>query len=324
MRGLTSALRGLLLALAALLLPHLATAQDVLPIPALSARVIDQTGTLNASQRGQLEARLADFEREAGTQLVVLIVPTTAPEDIASYAFRLADQWKLGRRDVGDGLLLVVAKNDRRVRIEVAKTLEGAIPDLAAKRVIDQAITPAFRAGNFAGGLMAAVDELQALVKAEKLPAPASAPEGWSGSTSTAQRGGDQGFQLEDLALFFFIGVPVLGAVLTAMLGRKLGALATGGAAGGLAWLFSASLMLAGAAALLALVLVGVLGIGSSGRRGGGGRGGRGGGGFGGPPIIFPGGGWGGGGGGWGGGGGGGFRSGGGGDFGGGGASGSW
>jgi uncharacterized protein len=300
----------------AALLPASAAAQDVLPIPALSARVIDQTGTLGAAQREQLEARLAEFERQAGTQLVILLVPTTAPEDIASYAFRVADQWKLGRRDVGDGLLLVVAKNDRRVRIEVAKTLEGAIPDLAAKRVIDQAITPAFRAGNFAGGLQAAVDELQALVRAEKLPAPASAPEGWSGSTSTPR--GDQGLQLDDLALFFFIGVPVLGAVLTAMLGRKLGALATGGAAGGLAWLFSASVLLAGAAALLALVLVGVLGIGSSGRRGsGGGRGGWGGG----PPIIFPGGGWGGGG---GGGGGGGFRSGGGGDFGGGGASGNW
>jgi uncharacterized protein len=316
MRRLPSVLLGALLALTALLLPRLAAAQDVLPVPALTARVIDQTGTLSTAQREQLEARLAGFERQAGTQLVILLVPTTAPEDIASYAFRVADQWKLGRRDVGDGLLLVVAKNDRRVRIEVAKTLEGAIPDLAAKRVIDQAVTPAFRAGNFAGGLQAAVDELEALVRAEKLPAPASAPQGWSGSTSAPR--GDQGLQLDDLALFFFIGVPVLGAVLTAMLGRKLGALATGGAAGGLAWLFSASVLLAGAAALLALVLVGVLGIGSSGRRGGGGRGGWGGG----PPIIFPGGGWGGGGG--RGGGGGGFSSGGGGDFGGGGASGNW
>jgi uncharacterized protein len=316
MRRLPSVLLGVLLALTALLLPRLAAAQDVLPVPALTARVIDQTGTLSTAQREQLEARLAGFERQAGTQLVILLVPTTAPEDIASYAFRVADQWKLGRRDVGDGLLLVVAKNDRRVRIEVAKTLEGAIPDLAAKRVIDQAVTPAFRAGNFAGGLQAAVDELEALVRAEKLPAPASAPQGWSGSTSAPR--GDQGLQLDDLALFFFIGVPVLGAVLTAMLGRKLGALATGGAAGGLAWLFSASVLLAGAAALLALVLVGVLGIGSSGRRGGGGRGGWGGG----PPIIFPGSGWGGGGG--RGGGGGGFSSGGGGDFGGGGASGNW
>jgi uncharacterized protein len=310
-----------LLTLAALLLPRLAAAQDVLPVPALTARVIDQTGTLGAGQREQLQARLAQFEREVGTQLVVLMVPTTAPEDIAAYAFRVADQWKLGRRDVGDGLLLVVAKNDRKVRIEVAKALEGAIPDLAAKRVIDQAITPAFRAGDFSRGLLSAVDALEALVRAEKLPSPASSPDGWSGAHADAPRGAERGLQLEDLGLFFFIGVPVVGALLTGMLGRKLGALATGGATGGLAWLFGGSLLLAGAAALVALVLVGVLGIGASGRRGRGRRGGWGGG----PPIIFPGGGWGGGGGGgWGGGGGGGFSSGGGGDFGGGGASGDW
>jgi uncharacterized protein len=311
----------LLALLSILLLPRWAAAQDVLPVPALSARVIDQTGTLGAGQRQALETRLADFERATGTQLVILMVSTTAPEDIAAYAQRVGDQWKIGRRDVGDGLLLVVAKNDRRVRIEVAKTLEGAIPDLAAKRVIDRAITPAFRAGDFAGGLRAAVDELAGLVRAEKLPPPASAPDGWSSAHSGSARGAERGLQWDDLGLFFFIGVPVIGAVLTAMLGRKLGALATGGAAGGLAWLFGGSLLLAAAAAVLALVLVGVLGIGSAGRRGGGGRGGWGGG----PPIIFPGGGWGGGGGRWGGGGGGGgFSSGGGGDFGGGGASGNW
>jgi uncharacterized protein len=204
------------------------------------------------------------------------------------------------------------------VRIEVAKTLEGAIPDLAAKRVIDRAITPAFRAGDFAGGLRAAVDELAALVRAEKLPAPASSPDGWSGAHSGSTHEAERGLQWDDLAIFFFIGVPVLGAILTAMLGRKLGSLATGGAAGGLAWLFGGSLVLALVAGVVALVLVGVLGVGSAGRRGRGGRGG-----LGGVPIIFPGGG---GGGGWssGGGGGGGFSSGGGGDFGGGGASGNW
>ncbi|NML13782.1 TPM domain-containing protein [Azohydromonas caseinilytica] len=318
MRRLLGVLMTLLAALCALL-PGTAAAQDVLPVPALSARVIDQTNTLNAAQRQALESRLAAFESQLGTQLVVLLVPSTAPEDIAAYAQRVADTWKIGRRDVGDGLLLVVAKNDRRVRIEVAKALEGAIPDLAARRIIDRAITPAFRAGNFAGGLQAATDELEALVRAEKLPTPASAPDGWSVSTSGGERGADSGLQFGDLALFFFLGVPVIGAVLTAMLGRKLGTLVTGGAVGGLAWLFSASVLLALVAAVVALVLVGVLGIGSSGRRGGGGRGG-----WGGPPIIFPGGGWGGGGGGFGGGGGGGFRSGGGGDFGGGGASGSW
>ena len=320
MRRLLGVLLTLLAALCALL-PGTAAAQDVLPVPALSARVIDQTSTLNAAQHQALETRLAAFESQLGTQLVVLLVPSTAPEDIAAYAQRVADTWKIGRRDVGDGLLLVVAKNDRRVRIEVAKALEGAIPDLAAKRVIDRAITPAFRAGDFAGGLRAAVDELAELVRAEKLPAPASSPEGWSGAHSGSPRDAERGLQLQDLGLFFFIGVPVIGAILTGMLGRKLGAVATGGATGGLAWLFGGSLVLAIAAAVVALVLVGVLGIGSAGRRVAR-RGHRSG--LGGMPIIFHGGGWGGGGGGWGGGGGGGFSSGGGGDFGGGGASGNW
>src|SRR6185369_7883677 len=117
-----------------------ARAQDVLPVPPLSDRVIDQTGTLSPAQRSALVDKLATLERELGTQLVILIVPTTQPEDIAAYAQRVADQWKIGRREVGDGLLLVVAKNDRGVRIEVAKTLEGAVPDLAARQIIDRAI----------------------------------------------------------------------------------------------------------------------------------------------------------------------------------------
>jgi uncharacterized protein len=127
-----------------LLAPGAARAQDVLPVPVLTARVIDQTGTLDTVQRAALEGKLEAFEREAGPQIVVLIVPSTAPEDIAAYAQRIADSWKIGRREVGDGLLIVVAKNDRRVRIEVAKALEGAIPDLAARQIIQDAITPAF------------------------------------------------------------------------------------------------------------------------------------------------------------------------------------
>jgi uncharacterized protein len=281
-------------------------AQELQPVPALSARVIDQTATLNDAQRAALEAKLAAFEREAGSQIVVVIVATTLPEDIADYAQRLGDAWKIGRRDVGDGLLIVVAKNDRKVRIAPAKTLEGAIPDIVAKQIIDTAITPAFRAGDFAGGLNKAVDQISARVRGEALPAPAQ------GTRAQAK----PGLQLEELAMFFFIGVPVLGAVLTGMFGRKLGALATGGAAGGIGWWLSASALLAGAAGLIALVLVGVLGIGAA-RRG---RSGFGNGG----PIIWGGGGGGGFGGGGGGGGGGGFSSGGGGDFGGGGASGDW
>jgi uncharacterized protein len=278
-----------------------ALAQDVLPVPALTARVIDQTGTLSEPQRAALESKLAAFEQSAGTQIVVLMVPTTQPEDIAAYAFRVADSWKIGRREVGDGLLIVVAKSDRQLRIEVAKALEGAVPDLAARQIIDRAITPAFRAGDYAGGLSAGVDGLIARVKGEGLPLP----------DARAAPGRDEG-SWEQLLMFLFVGVPVVGGVLSKLLGRKLGSLVTAGGTGFVAWLFSASLWVAGIAAFVALLVVGVLGIGAlSGLARGSGRGGRGG----------PGG-WGGGG--FGGGGGGGFGSGGGGNFGGGGASGRW
>src|SRR6218665_339929 len=303
---LTLCLAGLLLALG---LP--ARAQDVLPVPALTGRVIDATGTLTAPQRAALEAKLAGFETEAGPQMVVLIVPTTAPEDIASFAQRVADHWKIGRREVGDGLLLIVARNDRKVRIEVAKALEGAVPDLAARQIIQSAITPAFKADDYAGGLNRAVDQLQARVRGEHLPAPASRPP---------RPAADDGMGFEELGALFFIGVPVLGAGLTGVFGRKLGSPATGGAAGAVGWFVGGGLLMAGVAAFAALVLVGVLGIGATRRSGG--RSGLGRGGMAIPPII-----WGGGGGsssGWGGGGGGGFSSGGGGDFGGGGASGDW
>jgi uncharacterized protein len=273
-------------------------AQDVLPVPPLTAHVIDQTATLSSAQQQALEAKLAAVETQRGSQLVVLIVPTTLPEDIAAYAQRVGEAWKIGRHDVGDGLLIVVAKNDRRVRIEVAKALEGAVPDLAAKRIISEQISPAFKAGDYAGGLNLAVDKLSARIAGEGLAEPAP------------RRGSDaqQGFDLQDLAIFMFVGVPIIGAALTGMFGRKFGSLLTGGAAGGIGWWLTTSALLGGVAGLIALVLVGVIGIGAS-------RGGRSGG-----PVIWGGG----GGGGWGSGGGGGFSSGGGGDFGGGGASGSW
>ena len=277
-------------------------AQDVQPVPLLSGRVIDQTATLTAPQAQALSAKLDAVERERGSQLVVLIVATTLPEDIASYAQRVGEAWKIGRKDVGDGLVIVVAKNDRKVWITVAKSLEGAVPDLAAKQIVDERVVPAFRAGDYAGGLNAAVDRLAARIGTEGLPEPTSRP--------TAQKG-SQGFNLEDMAIFFFVAVPIIGAVLTGIFGRKLGSLVTASAVGGLGWLLTTSALIAGGAAVVALVLVGVLGVGS--RRSGGG------------PVIWGGGGGGGGGGfGSGGGGGGGFSSGGGGDFGGGGAGGSW
>lgn len=304
----------LLLAFAALLLALSGVrAQDVQPVPALTARVLDQAGVLSAPDRAALEARLAAVEREKGSQLVVLTVPTTAPEDIAAYAQRVGEAWKLGRREVGDGLLIVVAVQDRRVNIQVAKALEGAIPDLAASRIIATEITPRFRAGDYAGGLSAAVDRLAERIGQEGLPLPpAPGDAGWH------PPGGGGGLDLEDLAVFLFVAVPLVGGVLTAIFGRRLGSLLTAGAAGGIGWWITTSLLVAAGVGLAALVLVGLFGIGAA-RRAGGRRAGRGL-----PPVI-----WGGGhhGGGWssgGGGFGGGFGSGGGGDFGGGGASGSW
>lgn len=300
----------LLAAGVALLASGSAQSQDLLPVPALSGRVIDQTATLSEAQRQALESKLASLERESGSQVVVLLVPTTQPEDIASYAQRVGDAWKIGRREVGDGVLIVSAQGDRKVRIAVAKTLEGAIPDLAAKRIIGEQITPAFKAGDFAGGLNLAIDQLAKRIRGEALPAP-------RGESGQAARSGSHDWS--QFAMFFFIGVPLIGAMLTATLGRKFGSLLTGGAAGGAAWFLSASVALAAAAGLLAVVLVGVLGIGASratagGRRGSGWAG----------PVIWGGTGGGGGGSSGGGSGGGGFSSGGGGDFGGGGASGDW
>ncbi|QPF72023.1 YgcG family protein [Roseateles sp. DAIF2] len=290
----------------------LAAAQELRPVPVLTGRVIDSTGTLTQAQRQALDAKLAAFEREAGPQIVILMLAGTAPEDITDYTQRVGDAWKLGRREVGDGVLIVVAKDERKVRIAVAKALEGAVPDLAARQIIQQAIAPAFKKGDYAGGLNLALDQLQARIRGEQLPAPPQQRERPTGGT---------GFDIEELAALFFIAVPVLGAILTGIFGRKLGSLATGGAAGVVGWFFSTSVLIAGLAGVAALVLVGVLGIGAA-RRGVRGSSGYSGG-HGGGPII-----WGGGGGGWSGGGGsdsgGGFSSGGGGDFGGGGASGDW
>jgi uncharacterized protein len=303
----------LIAAVCSSVLGRAAWAQSEQAVPGLTARVIDQTGTLSNDQRSALDTKLAAFEARSGPQIVVLLVPGTQPEDIAAYAQRVADQWKIGRREVGDGVLLLVAKNERRVRIEVAKALEGAIPDLAARQIIDQQIRPAFRADDYAGGLNRAVDALIARIGGEALPAPATP----SGTGSGGALG--SGLQMEELGLFFFIAVPLFGAMLTGIFGRRFGSLLTSGASGTLAWWFTSSVGLALAAGVGALLVVGLFGIGSAARRGG--RGGGGG------PWIGTGGLGGGlGGGSWGGGSsdGGGFSSGGGGDFGGGGASGDW
>lgn len=275
-------------------------AQSIQPVPALSSHVIDTTATLSPAQQQALDSKLIAFEASSGTQLVVLLVPSTAPEDIASYANRVGNAWRIGRKDVGDGLILLIAKNERALRIEVAKTLEGAIPDVMAKRVIDQAIAPRFKEGDFAGGIDAGLEQLMGLVRGEALPAPA---------TTAVRSQAQAGFQWMDLAVFLFFAVAVGGSMARRVLGNKLGSLLTGGIAGGLVLFVTSSLLLAGLAALAALVLTLLSSLNtynpnrhSSSWSGSGGRGG-----------------------GWSSGsGGGGFSSGGGGNFGGGGASGGW
>jgi uncharacterized protein len=265
------------------------------PIPPIG-RVVDRSGTLTAEQTASLERMLEAFEKRKGSQIALLMVPSTAPEAIEQYALRAAEQWKLGRKGVDDGALLVVAKDDRAMRIEVGYGLEGALNDATAKRIIAEVITPRFREGDFFGGLSAGVDRMIRVIDGEPLPAP---PRG----RPAAQGGG-----LFELLPMLFIAALVGGGVLRAMLGRAVGSAATGGAVGFLAWLLAGTLLAGIVAGGLAFVFT-LLGGGGRGR-GGFPLGGLGGGGFGRR-------------GGFGGGFGGGFRGGGGG-FGGGGASGRW
>ena len=285
-----------------------AAAQPLVAVPPLSERVIDLTGTLTAVESQNLIAKLAAFEAEAGPQIVVLMVPTTQPEDIASFAQRVGETWKIGRRDVGDGLLVVVAKNDRKLWIAPAKALEGAVPDLAARKIVTEQISPRFKSGDYAGGIDAGVDALISRIKGENLPAPTARDRSRSAEGF--------GFAPLELLLFAFVALPILATVLRGMFGRGLGSVAAGAAGGGIAWFVTQSLLFAGIGGVIGFGLALLGGLGSRFARtssrnsggwvgGSGWTGGMGGGGFGG-------------------GGGGGFSSGGGGDFGGGGAGGDW
>jgi uncharacterized protein len=281
-------------AVALLAVPALAAA-DV-AVPPLKAHVTDLTGTLSAPQIQDLESRLSDFERSKGSQVAVLLLPTTQPETIEQYSIRVADAWKIGRARVDDGAILIVAKDDRKLRIEVGRGLEGAIPDAVAKRVVSDVIAPHFRGGDFYGGISAGTDALIQLIEGEPLPAP-------SGQAPVQSLHGDP-FQLVIVLVFAAF---ILGSVFSRLIGRSLGAVATGGIIGMLVWVLAGVLVAAAVSGFLAFVLVLLSGAFSL----GGGRGGWPGGGFGGGG--FGGGGFGGGG-----------FSGGGGGFSGGGASGSW
>jgi uncharacterized protein len=287
-------------------------AQALAPIPPLTERVVDTTLTLGSQERADLIAKLKAFEDRKGSQIAVLVVASTQPEDITSYALRAAQAYKVGRAGVGDGILIVVAKDDRRVRIDVAKALEGAVPDVSAGRIVRDTFRPAFRDGQYAQGLSQGVDQLIALVDGEALPEPER-----NGNASVPGTQVFGGFSWFDLGIFLFMAVFVGGSVLRGMFGRGFGSLLTGGLGGGVAWWLTSSVLIGVVAGSVALVVSLFAALGSAlsqaGRRSSRSRGGWD------VPIIFSGGG---GGGGFGGGGG--WSSGGGGDFGGGGASGDW
>jgi uncharacterized protein len=296
----------LVVLLALLLACAIAQAQQLAAIPPLTSPVIDTTMTLDAATKQQLEAQALALQQRKGSQLQVLVVPTTEPEDIAQYAVRAFDQYQLGRKGTNDGVLLVVAKDDRRARIEVGYGLEGAIPDAIAIRVITEYMTPKFRAGDFNGGLIDATAALVKLIDGEALPAPLA-------EQRPHRQGGGSGFLF---ALFAaFIVAQVARAFLNPVPSFLRGILG-GAAAGGVAWLISSLVLVGGLGGLIGF-LVGLASLPRGRQAGHGGWGGFGGGGG------WGGGGFGGGGGGFGGGGGGGW-SGGGGMSGGGGASGSW
>jgi uncharacterized protein len=257
-------------AIVALLMGWAFAASADVAVPPLSGRVVDQTGTLSSGDIASLTQTLKNLELRKGSQVAVLIVPTTQPETIEQYSIQVAEAWKIGRKKIDDGALLVVAKNDRKLRIEVGYGLEGALNDVTAKRIIDEVITPKFRGGDFAGGISAGVDRIIGVIDGEPLPAPAEAPSqqvnfAWVNNINPG------------IALF---GIVFMGGILRALLGRLMGAATTGGIVGLVAWFLAASLSMSLFAGIIVFVIAlvvdmtspqGSSGSGSGGWSGGGG-----------------------------------------------------
>ena len=271
-------------------------------IPALTQRVTDLAATLTLPERQALEAKLAAWEQATGNQLAVLTVPSTKPEPIEAYSIRVADAWKIGRKGNDNGALFLVAKDDKKMRIEVGYGLEGSLTDATARRIIAETVAPYFREMQFAAGINAGVDQIIAVVnKGEPLAV----------RPATPARRADSGFPFDAVLILLFVVVPVLGSMLRRIFGKALGSTVGAGVVGAAAWFVAGSLAIAIVAAIVAFIVMLMFGLGSGlARRGGG--------------VWLPSGGGGWGGGGWSGGGGGGGFSGGGGGFGGGGASGGW
>jgi uncharacterized protein len=268
--------RWLVALLALLVVSWLTPALAEVAVPTLKARVTDLTNTLTPAQAASIEQQLLALEQRKGSQLAVLIVPTTQPEAIEQYSLRVVEAWKLGRKGVDDGALLIIAKNDRTLRIEVGYGLEGVIPDAVAKRVIAETIVPYFKQNDFAGGIQAGITQLIKLVDGEPLPPPKTQ---------------SQNDKSDPMSMLFIvvIAAAVIGQVLSAVFGRFVGSGLAAAAVGGLGWLALGSVLMAGLAALVVFIavfsginLAGLIGGFGGGRSGGSGGFGGGGGGFGG------------------------------------------
>jgi uncharacterized protein len=208
----------------ALLLGWIFPALALVAVPQLTGRVVDQTGTLSSGDIAQLSQKLADLQTRKGSQIAVLIVPTTDGEAIEQFSLRVAEAWKIGRKKIDDGALLVVAKNDRRLRVEIGYGLEGVLTDVTSKRIIDEIITPKFKSGDFAGGISAGIDKMIGLINGEKLPEPE--PSHWDGD----------GFNFDVFNPFWLFFAFVISGIFRSMLGRLIGSIATGGAVALLVW----------------------------------------------------------------------------------------
>jgi uncharacterized protein len=231
----------------ALLLVWTSAAIAEVAVPPLSGRIVDLTGTLSSDFMGQQSARLKDLETQKGSQVAVLIVPTTLPETIEQYSIRAAEAWKIGRRKIDDGALLVIAKNDRKLRIEVGYGLEGGLTDVTARRIIDEVIVPRFKAGDFEGGVDAGLTRMIGVIDGESLPVPK--PEA------------EHGLDFDWNTFWAFLGAAMIGgSFLRAMFGRLIGSALVGSIAGVIAWFFAGSLipsLLIGAVAFLAALILG-------------------------------------------------------------------
>lgn len=238
---------GLLLCCTLLLFMAGSVHAELVAIPALESRVTDLTQTLSPAEQNQLEAKLANFEQQKGSQIAVLIVPTTQPEDIAQYSIRVAESWKIGREKQDDGILVLIAKSDKKMRIEVGYGLEGAIPDLIAKRIISEVMAPSFKQGDFYGGINNAVDKLMGLIEGEKLPPP---------PPKAKHKNFDNIFPL------LIFGGLISGLFLRSIFGTFLGSAANGGLLGVVAVMLGLAISGAVILAIIAFFLTMVLGTG--------------------------------------------------------------